>query len=228
MTNNDPHPQLQGRAAEARRTSPQPGNRPAAAPVPRTASADARRAVARAFSAVTRKRALPVAVLLAVLTLPGCGTAANSTAQAPAASGSNSPPSPAPSPSPSSEPETYDGVKAAVDALDAAAAHLDGAALWDMLTSTGQAAMSRADYIKVTKGCPKIVTATKTLSIALNAAGTTATVTVSAPPAQGGTYTYNMIYENGHWKHQPSDGALEWMGLGADKALATMRNAGAC
>jgi hypothetical protein len=54
------------------------------------------------------------------------------------------------------------------------------------------------------------------------------TVTVSAPAAQGGRYTFPMIYEAGHWKHQPSDEALSWMGLGANAALTALRNAGSC
>jgi hypothetical protein len=123
---------------------------------------------------------------------------------------------------------TYDGAKAAVDAASRAAAAHDGGTLWDLMTSTGQAAMTRADYVKVINGCPKIVTLTQVLSIAMNAAGTTATVTISAPPQQGGTYTFTMVYEAGHWRRQPSDGAMTWMGLGADKALAALRNAGEC
>jgi len=109
----------------------------------------------------------------------------------------------------------------------AIAAH-DWGAVWDLLTSTGQAAMTRDDYIKVVGGCPKIVALPQVTSIVMNAAGTTATVTVTSPVAQGGTYTFNMVYENGHWKHQPSDGAMTRMGLGADKALAALRNNGLC
>jgi hypothetical protein len=98
-----------------------------------------------------------------------------------------------------------------------------------VLTSTGQAAMSRADYIKVVQQCSRLFTSEQTLSIALNDSGTTATVTSSAPADQGGTpFTWTMVYEAGHWKHQPSDSALKWMGYGATKALQVLRAAGNC
>lgn len=137
--------------------------------------------------------------------------------------------SPSPSPSPTGEPQTYEGAKAAVDRMDAAAAKHDGATLWDMLTSSGQAAMSKADYIKVTNACPKLVASEHTLSIALNSAGTTATITDAVDQDHGGgTATWSLVYEGGHWKHQPSDGAMQWMSLGADKALTVLRGDGDC
>lgn len=137
--------------------------------------------------------------------------------------------SPTPSPTPSGEPRTYDAAKAAVDKMDAAAKAGDGATEWDMLTAAGQATMTRDDYIKVVKSCPKLVASNPTLSIALDAGGSSATVKAAAPPEQGGQpYEWKLIYENGHWKHQPSDAAMSWMGLGADKALTMLRNGGYC
>lgn len=167
--------------------------------------------------------------LLLVTAVAGCGPAPKpraATSATPVAAPSSAP-SPTPSPTPAGEPKTYDGVKAAVDRLDQADAKVDGGTAWDMLTAIGQATMSCDDYIKVVAGCPKLVQGT-TLSIALNAGGTSAAVTTSAGAAQGGTYTWQMVYESGHWKHQPSDGAMIWMGLGANKALTMLRNEGAC
>ena len=159
-----------------------------------------------------------------LLLAAGCSPTTTTAAGAPASAATSPTPSRSPSPSPAGEPKTYYGAKAAVDRLAQAAATHDGGTLWDLLTSAGQAAMTRDDYIKVVNGCPKLFAAS-VLSVAMNAAGTTATVTVSAP---GGRYTFPMIYEAGRWKHQPSDEAIAWMGLGADKALTTLRNAGAC
>lgn len=154
------------------------------------------------------KRAAPVA------TTTPASVAASSAAASPSASG---------------EPRTYDGAKAAVDKIEAAGKAHDGGTGWDMLTAAGQATMSRSDYIKVVQGCPKLTDSTTVLSIALNAGGSSATVTESVPPGFGGqSYEWRMIYEAGHWKHQPSDGAMTWMGLGADKALTVLRNNGQC
>lgn len=36
------------------------------------------------------------------------------------------------------------------------------------------------------------------------------------------------MYEAGHWKHQPSDGAMHWIVLGADKALSVCKQGDAC
>lgn len=105
----------------------------------------------------------------------------------------------------------------------------DGGTGWDMLTAAGQATMSRDNYVKVVLGCPKLIASNTVLSIALDAGGSSAAVKVSAPPAQGGQpFEWSMIYEVGHWKHQPSDGAMNWMRLGADKALTVLRDGGYC
>ncbi|WP_203920616.1 hypothetical protein [Rugosimonospora africana] len=137
--------------------------------------------------------------------------------------------SPTPSPSPTGEPRTYEAAKAAVVQLEAAAARADGGALWDLLTATGQAAITRADYIKVTNACPGLAKSEKYTAIALNDAGNIATVTVTVSEDYGGgTATYSMIYEAGRWKHQPSDSALSWMSLGGDKAVLTLKNEGYC
>jgi hypothetical protein len=97
------------------------------------------------------------------------------------------------------------------------------------MTAAGQATMSRADYVKVTQGCPKLITSNTVLSVGVDAGGSSAIVTINAPPAQGGQpYTYRLIYEAGAWKRQPSEAAMSWMGLGADKALTVLRDGGYC
>jgi hypothetical protein len=170
---------------------------------------------------VTSARRYAVAILItSVVALSGCAPITHNAAYPPV--------SMPPASVPTVEPKTYDGVMAAMDRMEQAIATHDWGTLWDQLTSTGQAAMTRDDYITVITGCPKIVALPQVTSITLAAANTTATVTVTAPAAQGGTYTFVMVYEAGHWKHQPSDGAMTWMGLGADKALAALRNNGSC
>lgn len=124
------------------------------------------------------------------------------------------------------EPRTYEAAKAAVDRMTALEKAHDYGGLWDMLTASGQATMTRADYIKVSSGCSKLVTGQPPLSVALNDAGTVATV--KTVDSAGSPYEWQMIYENGHWRHQPSDGAMQWMSLSPDKALAFLRSGGAC
>src|SRR5215469_16576254 len=94
----------------------------------------------------------------------------------------------------------------------AIAAH-DWGAVWDLLTSTGQAAMTRDDYIKVVGGCPKIVALPQVTSIVMNAAGTTATVTVTAPVAQGG----HVHLQHG-LRNRPLETPAERRGYDADGA----------
>jgi hypothetical protein len=67
------------------------------------------------------------------------------------------------------------------------------------------------------------------MSIALNAGGNSATVTSALPAEQGGgSHQWQLVYEAGRWRHQPSDGAMQWMVLGADKALTVLHNDGVC
>jgi hypothetical protein len=175
---------------------------------------------------ITIRVGVVAAVLLAAA---GCSTPARPVTAPPPSIAAVASPSPSPSPSPTGEPDTYDGVKAAVDRVEAAYTAKDGGTAWDLLTGSGQATMSRADYIKVVQQCSRLFTSEEVLSIAMNAAGTTATVTATAPIDQGGgTFTWTMVYEGGHWKHQPSDSALHWMGFGATKALSFLRSAGNC
>lgn len=164
--------------------------------------------------------------LIATLALAGCSSSQVPAAAPPARTTTTTH---GPSASPIGDPQTYDGAKAAVDRLTAAIAAHDGGTAWDMLTSAGQAAISRADYVKVVRQCPRLFTSEQTLSIALNTSATIATITATAPADQGGgTITWTMIYERGHWKHQPSDAALKWMSYGADKALSVLRSSGNC
>ena len=172
-----------------------------------------------------RSTLAPLGVALAL----GLGLGASSKAptqptQAVAASAA-----PSPSPSPTGEPRTYDGAKAAVDRLNQAVAAHDGGTEWDMLTTSGQAAMTRADFIQLTKACGNSAAAEKFLSLAMDGSGSTATVTMLPAPGQGSEpYIYSMVYENGHWRHQPSDGAMHWMTMGATNAIAYLKAGGAC
>jgi len=97
--------------------------------------------------------------------------------------------------------------------------------MWDLLTSTGQAVMPQKQYVDVVVHCSKIFTTEKTLSIAPNNSMTAATV--SSTDAAGGTFEWQMVYENGRWKPHPSDSATKWMKLG-DKALGVLRDSSSC
>lgn len=170
-------------------------------------------------------------IAAAALALAACTSHTTPTTAATPASTSSATPAAQPSPSPSAdvEPQTYEGAKAALDRLDKAEATGDAKTEWQMLTSIGQATMSESDYTYVTKHCKALMTSEKTLSLSLNDAKTIATVTSSIAEDQGGgTATWNLVYENGHWKHQPSDGAMSWMSLSRDKSLALLRSSGSC
>lgn len=170
----------------------------------------------------------------AILLLAGCGNSPSSTASAPVASTApaaavSAPRSPTPSPLPSAEPQTYEAARAAVSRLDAYAKAKQADQLWDMLTSSGKQTISRADYIKVVDKCPKLFGDETVTAVSLNDANTVATVTVAVAEEEGGgTTTFSMIYEDGHWRHQPSDSAMNWMSLSATKAIAALKANDSC
>jgi hypothetical protein len=65
---------------------------------------------------------------------------------------------------------------------------------------------AEADYVAVLNRCPKLFNGETVKSISLNDASTVATVTLSVSADEGGgTTDFEMIYEGGFWKHQPSD-----------------------
>lgn len=126
------------------------------------------------------------------------------------------------------EPQTWSGVKAAADRIDAAGAAGDGGTEWDMLTAAAQAAMSRSDYAKVVAGCPGMVR-TATWSIYVNPTATSASVEVRVGDANSHTFTWETLtYENGHWRRSLSAGELAWMRRGVASVLADLRRNGAC
>ena len=126
-------------------------------------------------------------------------------------------PSPSPTPSVTTDPQTYDGVRAVLKKLDTLTARHDWGGEWDLMTSTGKREMTRTDYIYVVSHCTSLYTKDTVLSFSLNDANTVATVTSKS--ADDTTYTWTLVYEDGHWLHQPSDGALQWMTLSRTKAL---------
>ena len=158
-----------------------------------------------------------------LLTLTGCGWASK---PKPAAASVTQPAaaSPSISASPVGDPQTYEGAKAALARFDEATAKRDYKTLWGMLTAFGQSAMSESDFAYVAGHC-KAITGDKNISFTLNDANTIATVT-AAPGDGGDTYTWNLVYENGYWKHQPSTGAMQWMSLSRGKALAYLNSYG--
>jgi hypothetical protein len=105
-----------------------------------------------------------------------------------------------------------------LDRERAYAAAGDWGAVWDMLSGAGRDAMSRSDYVAVVSRCPKVYPNDTVRSITLSGNKTAATITSDS--VGGGTYQWTLLYQNSHWRRQPSDGALHWMKLGRSGALA--------
>lgn len=118
---------------------------------------------------------------------------------------------------PPHDPQTYEGAQAAVRKIESYTAHHNWAADWEMLTKTGKEAMTKADYVYVFSHCAAFVTKEQFLSVSLNDAKTVASVDTQA--GDGTEYTWNLVYEDGFWKHQPSSDAMKWMTLSRTKAL---------
>lgn len=176
--------------------------------------------------------AIGVGVLSA--TLAACGPDKSTAAPAPAVTITVAPsatiaPTPSASPTPT-DPQTYDGAKAAVARMESELVKGNDGAFWDDLTASGKLLMSRTDYIWLTAHCKGINTADEPMiSISMNDANTIGTVTSAIPKSQGGgTFQWQLVYERGHWKHAPSSGLAEWMSLSRSKALAYLEAGGAC
>jgi hypothetical protein len=137
---------------------------------------------------------------------------------APSAGPSKGVPTPPPPPPPAVEAKTARAARTAIDRERAYAAAGDWGAVWDMLSRAGRDAMSRSDYVAVVSRCPKVYPNDTVRSITLSGNKTAATITSDS--VGGGTYQWTLLYQNSHWRRQPSDGALHWMKLGRSGALA--------
>jgi hypothetical protein len=130
---------------------------------------------------------------------------------------------------PAFDTEDIAGAKAAVDRLQSAYQRHDALATWQGLTAAGQSTMTQDDYAQVVHSCGRLFADEPVRSIALDPTDTVATVTAAAPASQGGgTFTWQMIYEAGRWKHQPSAGALTWMSMTAGDAITYLKLNDAC
>lgn len=157
-------------------------------------------------------RRLTAVALAAVATL-GITSACSDDAEDPAGAAAGAP-----------EPKTVDGAKAAAQTVFDRFSGGDFAGAWELYTSAGKKAISKADYIKLNEACSR-----KGLAIQLTSArmeGPDRAVVIAKQLVAAQSYT--MIYENDTWRLQPAKEGLALYKLGAVKAIAAQKKAGTC
>jgi hypothetical protein len=122
------------------------------------------------------------------------------------------------------EPKTVEGARAAAQTVFDRFAGGDFAGAWDMYTAAGKQAISKDDYVKLNQACSR-----KGLAIQLSSArmeGTDKAIVIAKQLVAAQSYT--MVYESNAWKLEPAQEGLALYKLGAAKAIAAQKKAGAC
>ncbi|GAA0553994.1 hypothetical protein GCM10010172_40690 [Paractinoplanes ferrugineus] len=122
------------------------------------------------------------------------------------------------------EPKTVEGAKAAAQTVFDRFSGGDYAGAWDLYTTAGKTAISKADYIKLNQACSR-----KGLAIQLTSArmeGQDRAVVIAKQLVAAQSYT--MLYEDNAWKLEPAKEGLALYKLGAAKAIAAQKKAGTC
>lgn len=122
------------------------------------------------------------------------------------------------------EPKTVEGAKAAAQTVFDRFSGGDFAGAWEMYTSKGKQAISKADYVKLNEACSR-----KGLAISLTSArmeGTDKAIVIAKQLVAAQSYT--MLYEGDGWKLEPAKEGLALYSQGATKAIAAQKKAGTC
>ena len=122
------------------------------------------------------------------------------------------------------EPKTVEGARAAAQTVFDRFSGGDFAGAWEMYTTKGKQAISKADYIKLNEACSR-----KGLAISLTSArmeGTDKAIVIAKQLVAAQSYT--MVYENNAWKLEPAAEGLALYKQGAARAIAAQKKAGTC
>lgn len=131
----------------------------------------------------------------------------------------------APAATAAAEPKTVEAAKVAAQAEFDAYAAGDWAGAWDLYNAAGQAAISRADYVRLHTEC-KVITGPAFVIKSARLEGTDkAVVNVSRLNV---LFSYTMTYEGGHWRYQPDDDAMRDYARGVDATIASEKADGTC
>jgi hypothetical protein len=122
------------------------------------------------------------------------------------------------------EPKTLEGAKAAAQTVFDRFGGGDFGGAWEMYTTAGKQAISKADYVKLNEACSR-----KNLAIQLSSArmeGTDKAVVIAKQLVAAQSYT--MVYEQDAWKLEPAKEGLALYAKGATAAIAAQKKAGTC
>ena len=122
------------------------------------------------------------------------------------------------------EPKTVEGAKAAAQTVFDRFSGGDFAGAWEMYTTKGKQAISKADYVKLNEACSR-----KGLAISLTSArmeGTDKAIVIAKQLVAAQSYT--MVYEGDAWKLEPAPEGLALYAKGAARAIAAQKKAGTC
>jgi hypothetical protein len=122
------------------------------------------------------------------------------------------------------EPKTIDGARAAAQTVFDRFSGGDFAGAWDMYTTAGKKAISKADYVKLNETCSRKGLAIQLTSARMDGPDQAVVIAKQLVAAQ----SYTMVYEGTAWKLAPAKEGLALYSQGAVKAIAAQRKAGTC
>jgi hypothetical protein len=122
------------------------------------------------------------------------------------------------------EPKTLDGAKLAAQTVFDRFAGGDFAGAWEMYTTAGKQAISKADYIKLNQTCSRKGLAIQLTSARMDGPDRAVVVAKQLLAAQ----SYTMVYEATAWRLEPAPAGLALYQQGAVKAIAAQKKAGTC
>ncbi len=160
---------------------------------------------------------------LIMLCVAGCGPVTHPAAGGPTAAAKTHPATP--TAAPASGPLSVSAAQAAAQAAFNAAAAGNWAAAWALYTDEGQAAISKADYVRLNTACPGDQGIPGVVQSAQLESPGKAVVTVSIG-GQVGQFT--MDYEHGSWRIEPTAAKLAEYQLGVSGAIARRKAEGIC
>jgi hypothetical protein len=122
------------------------------------------------------------------------------------------------------QPKTLEGAKAAAQTVFDRFAGGDYAGAWDMYTTAGKQAISKADYVKLNETCARKGLAIELTSARMEGLDRAVVIAKQLDAAQ----SYTMAFEDYAWKLEPAKEGLALYKQGAVKAIAAQKKAGTC
>lgn len=171
---------------------------------------------------------LAIALVGTALALTACGGSGGSATTQPApstgaAEASSTPPSESPSPT-SDDATSIAAAKAVAQEEADRYSASDYAGAWELWTTEGKKALSKADYQKLHDACPGPGVSYDIEGVRIESPGNA----VARLSVMGFKQAYDLKYESGSWRWQPLASDMKDYARGVDALIAKLKNDGSC